>query len=109
MNEAGIKRQQFKTDEEKMYTNDLVAFEKLINDKDNPVELIVISANSLRAKDLKLSLQEIAKNAKKIKVPVPIYGRSEVPKMFAMSHKSEQLHPSMSTIRKQAIALARHE
>ena len=68
-------------------------FERLLNDAHHPVDLIVVSANSLRAKDLKKSLSEVAKSASR---PISIYGSPEVPKLFASSHNSEVLHPGMT-------------
>lgn len=91
------------------------------------VDLIVVAANSLRAIDLKRSLEEIAadfknrdvemdeddgkaKNYSARKEAFVIWGSTEVPKLFSLSHNSQRiLMKNTQQMLKQAISLARYE
>ena len=43
------------------------------------------------------------------KEALTIWGCTEVPKLFSLSHNSQKLHPNMQQMFKQAISLARFE
>jgi len=91
------------------------------------VDLIVVAANSLRAIDLKRSLEDIAAELKNREAPIDdddpkgknysqrkeafvIWGSTEVPKLFSLSHNSQRiLMKNTQQMLKQAISLARYE
>lgn len=92
------------------------------------MDVIVVAANSLEARNLKnqmFDLSEKSKARKKQQIqesgskrqgpaPVPkeacvIWGSTEVPKLFALSHNSQKLHKGVQQILKQTISLARYE
>lgn len=90
------------------------------------VDLIVVAANCLEARLLKKSLNDIIINTKSSykntddqtgkdkdqhepKEALVIWGDTEVPKLFAMSHNSQRLHKGTSQMVKTAISLARFE
>jgi hypothetical protein len=51
-----------------------------------------------------------AKNSENFKKePSVIWGRTEVPKLFSLSHNSQRLHKNVPQTLKQAISLARFE
>lgn len=90
------------------------------------VDLIVVAANSLRAIELKRSLEDIAAELKNREPPMDdddkvknysqrkeafvIWGSTEVPKLFSLSHNSQRiLMKNTQQMLKQAISLARYE
>ena len=89
------------------------------------VDLIVVAANSLEARNLKMTLKSIAEKQKNKqfdqdepnsnKVPevskeaFVIWGSTEIPKLFALSHNSQKMHKNTQQMLKQAISLARFE
>ena len=92
------------------------------------VDLIVVAANSLEARNLKRTLEDIAvelknkqpaqeedgRNSRKGNVEVQkeafvIWGSTEVPKLFSLSHNSQKMHKNTQQMLKQAISLARYE
>lgn len=93
------------------------------------VDLIVVAANSLEARNLKRTLEDIAvelknkqpaqdedgrssRNVKAVEIQKEafvIWGSTEVPKLFSLSHNSQRMHKSTQQMLKQAISLARFE
>ncbi len=77
------------------------------------MELIVVAANSLESRRLKEIMVELAaeaKNSENYKHEAwAIWGKTEVPKLFALSHNSQHLHKNVQQILKQAVSLARFE
>ena len=93
------------------------------------IDLIVVAANSLEAIKLKRSLEEISAELKNRDPPIDdddqkakkgefgarkeafvIWGSTEVPKLFSMSHNSQRiLMKNTQQMLKQAISLARFE
>ena len=121
-------RPQPKTDEELQHEADKKKLIALLDEY--KVDLITVAANCLVARDLKRSLESIAgdlKNkivtedeenrAKKVghsestlrKEILTIWGSTEVPKLFSMSHNSQRMHKNIQQTHKQAISLARFE
>lgn len=66
------------------------------------VDLIVVAANSLEARNLKKSMDTIAAEAKagSNKEAFVIWGCADVPKLFALSHNSQKLHKNTPQILK---------
>lgn len=90
------------------------------------VDLIVVCADSLEARILKQSLTDFAKykidnnesngdedddkiKESDYKVAQVIWGRPEIPKLFAASHQSNKLLKNQPSVLKKAICLARYE
>ena len=86
------------------------------------VDLITVAANCLEARNLKRCLESIAGELKNKMVPddevaeptvrkevLTIWGSTEVPKLFSMSHNSQRMHKNIQQMYKQAISLARFE
>jgi len=84
------------------------------------VDLIVVGANKLEARQLKITLSQIAENLKNYgndddtrkendKEAFVIWGSLEVPKLFSNSHLSQKLLKGADPVLKQAISLARFE
>ncbi len=100
------------TEEEKDHKRDK---ETLINElRRHSVDLIVVAANSLESRklyDVMFDLSGEAKNNQENfkKEASVIWGRTEVPKLFSLSHNSQRLHKNVPQILKQAISLARFE
>lgn len=73
------------------------------------IDLVVVSANSLDAKKVKDQMQKLCNVEQSGKEVSVIWGRPEVPKLFAASHNSQKLHKNLTLIIKQAISLCRFE
>ena len=88
------------------------------------VDLIVVGANKLQARSVKLTLSQIAENLKNFndqskegdearqestREAFVIWGSLEVPKLFSNSHLSQKLLKGADPILKQAVSLARFE
>ena len=101
------------------------------------VDLIVVGANSLDARRLKKTLDQLSEQLKTAGIKDPlaekraklasttsstnaqdekvtrdvfvIWGNLEIPKLFANSHSSQKLHKSFDTVLRQATSLARFE
>lgn len=117
-------RPQPKTDEEAQHEKDKRKLIELL--EDYSVDLITVAANCLEARNLKRCLESIAGEMKN-KVPteeelnnargqavtrkevLTIWGSTEVPKLFSMSHNSQRMHKNIQQMYKQAISLARFE
>lgn len=100
------------TDEEKDHKRDKETMVKAL--RDQSVDLIVVAANSLESRKLFEVMQELSGEAKNNdqnfkKEAKLIWGRTEVPKLFSLSHNSQRLHKNVPQILKQAISLARFE
>lgn len=113
-----------KTDEENEHERDKAKLISIL--QQHSVDLIVVAANGLEARNLKRVMEEIAMELKNHKAeevdkagkrqePVQgkeafvIWGSTEVAKLFAMSHNSQKLHKGVQQILKQTISLARFE
>ena len=122
-------RPQPKTDEETQHEKDKRKLIDLL--EEYSVDLITVAANCLEARNLKRCLESIAGELKN-KVPteeeeaasrgkrgnaepivrkevLTIWGSTEVPKLFSMSHNSQRMHKNIQQMYKQAISLARFE
>lgn len=99
------------TEEQKEHTRDKERFKEIL--RANSVDLIVVAANSLEARRLYKQLNDLASDAKNHenyrKEARVIWGKTEVPKLFALSHNSQKLHKNVQQILKQTISLARFE
>ena len=120
-------RPQPKTDEEQQHEKDKKKFTELL--EEYRVDLITVAANCLEARNLKKVLVSITSELKNKVVtqdeeprgrrgqPEPavrkevmtIWGSTEVPKLFSMSHNSQRMHKNVQQMYKQAISLARFE
>jgi len=120
-------RPQPKTDEETQHEQDKKKLIKLL--EEYQVDIITVAANCLDARNLKRCLESIAGELKNQvatqedeprgkkghveptvrKEVLTIWGSTEVPKLFSMSHNSQRLHKNMQQMYKQAISLARFE
>lgn len=120
-------RPQPKTDEETQHEKDKKKFTELL--EEYHVNLITVAANCLEARSLKRVLESIAAELKNKIVPeeeeprgkrgqpepiirkevLTIWGSTEVPKLFSMSHNSQRMHKNTQQMYKQAISLARFE
>ena len=112
-----------KTDEELQHEKDKAMLIEML--EKHSVDLIVVAANSLDARNLKKTLTDIASNhnnkqpeddgrssrraADTQKEAFVIWGSTEVPKLFSLSHNSQKMHKSTQQMLKQAISLARFE
>lgn len=89
------------TEEEKEHKRDK---EKLVDIlRQHSVDLIVVAANSLEARRLKEELNILANEARNDvlkKEAFVIWGKTEVPKLFALSHNSQRLHKNEQQILK---------
>jgi hypothetical protein len=103
-------------DEQKKHDEDKRQFQEIL--KDQSVDLIVVSADCLEAKRLKKALCEFAmlnnqqdmnENEEQKKEAFVIWGRPEIPKLFASSHYSQKLLKNLPFVLKKAISLARWE
>ena len=113
-------------EEARKHTVDKKEFQEIL--REHNVDLIVISADCLEAKRLKKALSEFAnlkicqdqmnegeedqdmnQDDDSSKEAFVIWGRSEVPKLFAASHYSQKLLKNHPFILKKAICLARFE
>ena len=117
-----------KTDEEQQHEKDKKKLIELLEEFN--VDLITVAANCLEARNLKRNLESIAAELMS-KVPseeeetargkkahveptvrkevLTIWGSTEVPKLFSMSHNSQRMHKNLQQMYKQAISLARFE
>ena len=101
-------RPQPKTDEELQHEKDKQMLVEML--EKHSVDLIVVAANSLDARNLKKTLTDIASNHNN-KLPEDdgrssrkavdsqkeafvIWGSTEVPKLFSLSHNSQKMHKS---------------
>ena len=118
-------RPQPKSEEELQHEKDKAQLISILEEK--KVDLIVVAANSLEARNLKRTLEDIAvelknkqpaqeedgrgsrKAAEVQKEAFVIWGSTEVPKLFSLSHNSQKMHKSTQQMLKQAISLARFE
>jgi len=77
-------------EEQKEHTRDKERFKEIL--RANSVDLIVVAANSLEARRLYKQLNDLASDAKNHenyrKEARVIWGKTEVPKLFALSHNS---------------------
>lgn len=117
-----------KTDEETQHEKDKKKLIELL--EEYSVDLITVAANCLDARNLKRCLESIAGELKnKVateeeehrgkksghvepavrKEVLTIWGSTEVPKLFSMSHNSQRMHKNIQQMYKQAISLARFE
>lgn len=106
-------------DESLEHEKDKTKIQELI--KKFEVDLIVVGANKLEARQLKITLSQIAENLKTLnsndeetrkendKEAFVIWGSLEVPKLFSNSHLSQKLLKGADPVLKQAISLARFE
>ena len=80
------------TDEEREHEKDKEKLKEILIN--HSVDLIVVAANSLEARNLKKAMDTIAAEAKagSSKEAFVIWGCSDVPKLFALSHNSQKLH-----------------
>jgi hypothetical protein len=90
------------TEEEKDHKRDK---ETLIAElRRHSVDLVVVAANSLESRrlfDLMKELTGEAKNSENFKKEAMlIWGRTEVPKLFSLSHNSQRLHKNVPQILK---------
>ena len=116
-------RPQPKSEEEIQHEKDKA---KLVEELEKwSVDLIVVAANSLEARNLKITLKGIAEkqknkqfsqdepNSRKVpevsKEAFVIWGSTEIPKLFALSHNSQKMHKNTQQMLKQAISMARFE
>ena len=110
-NQSGEGGRAAKTDEEVQHEKDKERFMDLL--ETHSVDLIVVAANSLEATKLKKCLNELAGESKSRrsarKEAYVIWGATEVPKLFSISHNSQRMHKNTQQMLKQAIALARFE
>jgi len=95
------------TEEEKEHKKDKEKLAEIIIQ--HSVDLIVVAANSLEARRLKEELVTLAANAKNersntdendrrqgySKEAFVIWGKTEVAKLFALSHNSQKLHKNV--------------
>ena len=83
-----------KTEEEVQHEKDKERFMDLL--ETHSVDLIVVAANSLEATKLKKCLNELAGESKSRrsarKEAYVIWGATEVPKLFSISHNSQRMH-----------------
>jgi len=115
-------------EEQKKHIADRTRFQNML--KEHEVDLIVVCADCLEAKKLKKTLEEFAGKGSQgdgdddqndedkdmqendddvHKEAFVIWGRPEVPKLFASSHYSQKLLKNQPFILKKAISLARYE
>lgn len=102
---------QAETEEEKDHKRDK---EILIAElRRHSVDLVVVAANSLESRRLFDQMKDLTGEAKSSenfnKEADLIWGRTEVPKLFSLSHNSQRLHKNVPQILKQAVCLARFE
>lgn len=86
------------TEEQKEHKKDKQKFIEIL--RAHSVDLIVVAANSLEAKRLHKELTDLAIDAKNNsenykKEAGVIWGKTEVPKLFALSHNSQRLHKNV--------------